>query len=92
MTKKALYSLTHDADGQPVSWIIGTAKDNGQRKKPDLVVWAKGYTVEKLLQFAEYLKGTTCFDSFLLIEAKTGNVCQLAAYMAYVEAKRGQTA
>ena len=41
----------------------------------------KGYTVEKLIQFAEYLKGTTCFDSFLLIEAKTGMVCQLAAWM-----------
>ena len=81
MTKKALYSLTHDANGQPVSWIIGTAKDNGPRKKPDLVVWAKGHTPEKLHQFAEYLKGTTCFDSFLLIEAKTGKVCQLSAWM-----------
>ena len=81
MTKQDYYNLTHDENGNAFLWIIGQEKDNGKGEKPDLTVWGKGYSVDRLYSFAEYLKGTTCFPSFLLIEVKTGNVCRLIDYM-----------
>lgn len=82
MTKEAYYNLTHDNDGNMVSWIVATPVNNGAGRKPDLTVWARGFTVERLLSFAEYLKGSMiCYNDFLLIEAKTGKTCRLADYM-----------
>ena len=82
MTKKAFYELTHDGEGMPLSWIIATEKDNGKKKKPDLTVWARGYSLERLHAFAEYLqKSSSNYGAFLLIEAKTGKFARLADYM-----------
>lgn len=85
MTQKAFYNLTHDGGGNPFSWIVATEKDNGPKKKPDLTIWARGYTLERLHAFAEYLKKSSVnYGAFLLIEAKTGKTARLADYMARV--------
>lgn len=86
MTEKAFYNLTHDGNGNAFSWIVATEKDNGKGKKPDLTIWARGYTVERLHAFADYLKGSARdYAAFLLIEAKTGKTCRLLDYMEKVK-------
>lgn len=86
MTEKAFYNLTHDENGNALSWIVATEKANGKGKKPDLTIWARGYTVERLHAFADYLKGSTRdYAAFLLIEAKTGKTCRLLDYMEKVK-------
>lgn len=83
MTQKAFCELTHDGGGNPFSWIVATEKDNGPRKKPDLTIWARGYTLERLHSFADYLKKSSInYGVFLLIEAKSGKTCKLSDYMA----------
>ena len=82
MTQKAFYELTHDGGGNPFSWIVATEKDNGPRKKPDLTIWARGFTLDRLYSFADYLKKSSInYDAFLLIEAKSGKTCKLLDYI-----------
>ena len=86
MKQNAFYNLTHDGDGKPLTWIIATEKDNGLKKKPDLIIWARGYTLERLHSFADYLKKSSVnYGAFLLIEVKSGKTYRLIDYMKKVK-------
>lgn len=86
MDKKALYSLTHDADGNAFYWIIGTPQKRPRAKKPDFTVWFRGYDLAGLKKTWDYLKKCTAPEEFLIMDCY-GRGMNLKQCMEILEAR-----